>query len=95
MYEIIELKSLFGKTIYEVVKSKTGLGGTGYVGVAMFNDKDDAKRYKKEQEYLEEQKRLEYESKPKEAKPLRSVNRDWDNRVAECYNDWNRAHGYR
>lgn len=96
MYGVVERKSLFGKTSYEVVKSKTGLGGTGYIPVASFKDKDDAERYKEEQEYLAEQKRLDYESRPNEDKPLISVSRqDWDRHVADCYNDWNRAHGYR
>lgn len=96
MYGIVERKSWFGEIKYDVVKSKTGLGGTGYITVATFKDKDIAERYKEEQEYLDEQKRLEYESKPKEVKPLISISRqDWDRHVADCYNDWNRAHGYR
>ena len=97
MYGIIEQKTWFGDVKYDVVKSRiSGLGGMGYVTVATFKDKDDAERYKEEQEYLAEQERLEYESRPKQDKPIINVSRqDWDRHVAECYNDWNRAHGYR
>lgn len=95
MFGIVESKTWFGDTKYEVVKSKTGLGGMGCITIAMFTDKYEAERYKEEQEYIAEQKRLEYEkNSPKKEYP-NGGSREWDTHVADCYNDWNVTHGYR
>lgn len=81
-----------------VVKgSKAGphIYGMGSKVIATFNSFDDAIRYAEELTYLDEQKSIGYKQQEKQVKKQSISREKWDSHVADCYNDWNRAHGYR
>lgn len=81
---------------YNVVCSKVlGLAGLGTRVVAVFKDDKEANRYADELNYIQEQRRKEYEKEKEKKQPARVNGRTWENHVAECYNDWNVAHGYK
>lgn len=81
---------------YHVICSKIlGLGGVGIKTVAVFNCEEDANRYADELNYIQEQRRAEYERNKQDRKPKSYDRKHWENHVAECCSDWNVDHGYR